>query len=57
MVSVIFVGVLGVSHLSDDVEHPVADSDNRLNMSWPKLQMCTSVMTMPTACSSMDARR
>lgn len=43
MVSLIFVGVLGVSHLSDFVEHPVADQDNKLNMSWPKLQMCTSV--------------
>ncbi len=43
MVSMIFVGVLGVSHLSDYVEHPVPDSNNKLNMSWPKLQMCTSV--------------
>jgi linoleoyl-CoA desaturase len=43
MVSLLFVGVLGVSHLSDFVEHPVPDRDNKLNMSWPKLQMCTSV--------------
>ncbi len=43
IVSIIFVGVLGVSHLSDFVEHPVPDQDNKLNMSWPKLQMCTSV--------------
>tara|TARA_R110002049_G_scaffold58910_6_gene159764 strand:- start:1122 stop:2267 length:1146 start_codon:yes stop_codon:yes gene_type:complete len=43
MVSLLFVGVLGVSHLSDFVEHPVADDENKLNMSWPKLQMCTSV--------------
>src|SRR5690606_36170132 len=43
MVSIIFVGVLGVSHLSDFVEHPIADENNKLNMSWPKLQMCTSV--------------
>ncbi len=43
MVSLIFVGVLGVSHVSDYVAHPTADKDNRLNMSWPKLQMCTSV--------------
>ncbi len=43
MVSLIFVGVLGVSHLSDYVAHPVPDSDHKLNMSWPKLQMCTSV--------------
>lgn len=43
MVSLIFVAVLGVSHVSDYVAHPVPDKDNRLNMSWPKLQMCTSV--------------
>lgn len=43
MVSIIFVGVLGVSHLSDFVQHPKADSDNKLDMSWPKLQMLTSV--------------
>lgn len=43
MVSVIFVGVLGVSHLSDFVAHPVPDKNHKLNMSWPKLQMCTSV--------------
>lgn len=43
MVSILFVGVLGVSHLSDFVEHPVPDQNNKLNMSWPKLQMCTSI--------------
>mgnify|MGYP006133762025 FL=1 len=43
LVSILFVGVLGVSHLSDYVEHPVPDQGNKLNMSWPKLQMCTSV--------------
>lgn len=43
IVSIIFVGVLGVSHLSDFVEHPVPDHDNKLDISWPKLQMCTSV--------------
>ncbi len=43
IISILFVGVLGVSHLSDFVQHPVPDKDNRLNMSWPKLQMCTSV--------------
>jgi len=43
MVSMIFVGVLGVSHVSDYVDHPKPDAKNRLNMSWPKLQMCTSV--------------
>jgi linoleoyl-CoA desaturase len=43
MVSLIFVGVLGVSHVSDYVSHPVADKDGRLGMSWAKLQMCTSV--------------
>ena len=43
MVSIIFVGVLGVSHLSDYVYHPNPDAEGRLNMSWPKLQMITSV--------------
>jgi len=43
MVSLIFVGVLGVSHLSDYVEHPIPDSEGRLDISWPKLQMCTSL--------------
>ncbi len=43
MISIIFVGVLGVSHLSDFVQHPVPDQNNKLNMSWPKLQLCTSI--------------
>jgi linoleoyl-CoA desaturase len=43
MVSLIFVGVLGVSHLSDFVHHPKPDKDGNLNMSWAKLQMMTSV--------------
>jgi linoleoyl-CoA desaturase len=43
LVSLLFVGVLGVSHLSDHVQHPRPGKNNRLNMSWPKLQMCTSV--------------
>ena len=43
LISLIFVGVLGVSHLSDFVQHPIPDKDNKLDMSWPKLQMCTSV--------------
>lgn len=43
LISIVFVGVLGVSHVSDFVAHPVADEDGKLNMSWPKLQMCTSV--------------
>lgn len=43
MVSLIFVGVLGVSHVSDYVAHPIPNNDNKLNMSWAKLQMCTSV--------------
>jgi linoleoyl-CoA desaturase len=43
MVSIIFTTVLGVSHLSDYVSHPVPDSEGNLDMSWPKLQMCTSV--------------
>ncbi len=43
LVSLIFVGVLGVSHVSDFVHHPKPGEDGRLNMSWPKLQMLTSV--------------
>ncbi|MFD2564449.1 fatty acid desaturase family protein [Aquimarina rubra] len=43
LVSIIFTSVLGVSHLSDYVIHPEVDSRGKLNMSWPKLQMCTSV--------------
>lgn len=43
MVSLLFVGVLGVSHVSDYVHHPQADEDGKLHMSWPKLQMLTSV--------------
>ena len=43
LVSIVFVGVLGVAHLSDYVSHPTADENNKLGMSWPSLQMCTSV--------------
>ncbi|MFT7344878.1 MAG: linoleoyl-CoA desaturase [Lentimonas sp.] len=43
MVSIIFTSVLGVSHLSDYVHHPLPDESGRLPMSWPTLQMCTSV--------------
>jgi linoleoyl-CoA desaturase len=43
MISLIFVGVLGVSHVSDFVNHPMPDENNKLNISWPKLQMITSV--------------
>ncbi len=43
IISWIFVAVLGVSHLSDYVSHPEPDENNELHMSWPKLQMCTSV--------------
>lgn len=43
MVSLIFVGVLGVSHLSDYVSHPKPNDEGRLDMSWPTLQMCTSL--------------
>jgi len=49
IISVLFVGVLGVSHLSDYVSHPVADESGKLNMSWPKLQMCTSVDYNPSS--------
>jgi linoleoyl-CoA desaturase len=43
MVSIIFTSVLGVSHLSDYVQHPEPDEEGRLAMSWPMLQMMTSV--------------
>ncbi|MDX5320644.1 MAG: acyl-CoA desaturase [Bacteroidota bacterium] len=43
MVSLLFVAVLGVSHLSDHVEHPVVNEQNEVPMSWPMLQMKTSV--------------
>ena len=43
IVSLIFVGVLGVSHVSDFVHHPKPDESGRLSMSWPKLQMLTSI--------------
>ncbi|WP_315824269.1 fatty acid desaturase family protein [Paraflavitalea speifideaquila] len=43
MISWIFVGVLGVSHVSDYVSHPVPEADNKLDVSWPKLQLMTSV--------------
>ena len=43
LVSIIFTSVLGVSHLSDYVKQPEPDSKGKLAMSWPSLQMCTSV--------------
>ena len=43
MVSLLFVAVLGVSHVSDFVAHPLPDKDGNMNMSWAKLQMLTSV--------------
>lgn len=43
IISIIFTAVLGVSHLSDYVTHPEADTQGKLGMSWPTLQMCTSV--------------
>jgi len=43
LVSLIFTAVLGVSHLSDFVEHPKPLPNGKLAMSWPKLQMQTSV--------------
>ena len=43
MVSLIFTGVLGVSHLSDFVHHPKPSGDGKLPVSWPKLQMLTSI--------------
>lgn len=43
LVSIIFVAVLGVSHLSDFVDHPQVGDDREIGMSWPTLQMKTSV--------------
>lgn len=43
VVSIIFISVLGVSHVSDYVSHPLTNDKNELNMSWPTLQMRTSV--------------
>jgi linoleoyl-CoA desaturase len=43
VVSLIFTGVLAVSHLSDYVQYPEPEEDGTLSMSWPKLQMVTSV--------------
>ncbi len=43
MISWLFVGVLGVSHVSDYVSHPTPGPDNKLDISWPKLQLLTSV--------------
>jgi linoleoyl-CoA desaturase len=43
MISIVFTAVLGVSHLSDLVEHPDADDNNELQESWALLQMKTSV--------------
>lgn len=43
MVSLLFVAVLGVSHVSDLVRHPKMNANDELDMSWPKLQMVTSV--------------
>jgi linoleoyl-CoA desaturase len=42
-ISLIIVGVLGITHLSDYVSHPEPDAKGILSMSWPKLQLCTSV--------------
>lgn len=49
MVSLIFVGVLGVSHLSDYVHHPEPDDRGALPLSWPLLQMRTSVDYNPAS--------
>lgn len=43
IVSLLFVAVLSVSHLSDFVIHPLPDKEGNMNMSWPTLQMATSV--------------
>ncbi|MBI1223537.1 MAG: hypothetical protein GC180_13125 [Bacteroidetes bacterium] len=42
-VSLVFVGALGVSHVSDEVIHPVINEQHEVEMSWPMMQMLTSV--------------
>ena len=43
VISIFFVAVLTVAHLSDYVVHPEPDHHNQLDMSWAKLQLVTSV--------------
>ncbi|WP_169306867.1 fatty acid desaturase family protein [Pedobacter polaris] len=43
LISLLFVGVLGVAHLSDYVVHPIPNANNSLSISWPKLQLLTSI--------------
>lgn len=43
IISIVITGVLGVSHLSDFVHHPKPAVDGSLDISWPTLQMITSV--------------
>ena len=43
IISIFFVAVLTVAHLSDFVERPVPNENNHLAMSWAKLQVVTSV--------------
>lgn len=43
IISLLFVAALGVAHLSDFVKHPLPDENNHLGVSWPKLQMLTSI--------------
>jgi linoleoyl-CoA desaturase len=43
MISILFTGVLGVSHLSDFVAHPKPDKNGKLPVSWATLQMTTSI--------------
>jgi len=43
LLSLFFVAVLGVAHVSDYVKHPLADAEGKMNMSWPTMQFSTSV--------------
>jgi linoleoyl-CoA desaturase len=43
LISLVIASVLGITHLSDFVSHPVADRNGRLPISWPTLQLFTSV--------------
>ncbi len=43
VVSLVVLSVLIISHMSDYVDHPIPDSNNKLNVSWAKMQLTTCV--------------
>ena len=42
-ISLMICAVLGVSHLSDRVAHPTPEQEGQLSLSWPSLQLITSL--------------